>query len=148
MNRKYFQVDLILQEWGAAKWPPRVRRYMRQVLGELGAEAQMILRAEPKVQVVVHLGSADFDCWASFPMHKNRTEFKALMDCGIYVRPDCRVLFTITDGKPSCPPLEPLWLLRDHLGHTLLYLRSPKANNDCKDAMREWYESCGEVKTK
>jgi hypothetical protein len=28
--------------------------------------------------------------------------------------------------------------LRDHLGHVLLYLRSPKANNCCPEAMKEW----------
>jgi len=28
--------------------------------------------------------------------------------------------------------------LRDHLGHVLLYLRSPKAKNDCLAAMKEW----------
>jgi len=28
--------------------------------------------------------------------------------------------------------------LRDHFGHVLLYLRSPKAPNDCPDAMNEW----------
>jgi hypothetical protein len=28
--------------------------------------------------------------------------------------------------------------LRDHLGHVLLYLREPKANNDCAAATKEW----------
>ena len=28
--------------------------------------------------------------------------------------------------------------LRDHLGHVLLYLRNPKARNECPDAQREW----------
>ena len=31
--------------------------------------------------------------------------------------------------------------LRDHLGHALLYLRSPKAHNECSDAGREWRAS-------
>jgi hypothetical protein len=31
--------------------------------------------------------------------------------------------------------------IRDHLGHTLLYLRSPKARNECVDAQREWRQN-------
>jgi hypothetical protein len=31
--------------------------------------------------------------------------------------------------------------LRHHLGHTLLYLRSPRRPNECQDADREWQES-------
>jgi hypothetical protein len=37
--------------------------------------------------------------------------------------------------------------LRDHLGHVLLYLRDPKANNHCPGAMKEWRRSITE-KTK
>jgi hypothetical protein len=31
--------------------------------------------------------------------------------------------------------------LRNHLGHVLLYLREPRANNDCAAAMNEWRRS-------
>ena len=37
--------------------------------------------------------------------------------------------------------------LRDHLGHVLLYLRNPKARNECPDAQREWERSTA-VRTK
>ena len=34
--------------------------------------------------------------------------------------------------------------LRDHLGHVLLYLRSPSARNECADARKEWLVCTGQ----
>jgi hypothetical protein len=31
--------------------------------------------------------------------------------------------------------------LRDHIGHVLLYLRSPRARSCCQDAIKEWRHS-------
>lgn len=31
--------------------------------------------------------------------------------------------------------------LRDHLGHTLIFLRDPEARNECSDAQKEWLRS-------
>jgi hypothetical protein len=57
-------------------------------------------------------------------------------------RPDARILLELNperiEGQSMKQTREEL---RDHLGHTLLYLRSPKAKNDCMNALLEWRRS-------
>lgn len=75
--------------------------------------------------------------WAYFPVHRRRYIARLFP-----AKPETRVLlvFGPTDGGR-----EPVKVfedhLRDHLGHVLLYLRSPKARNECPDAMKEWHKS-------
>jgi hypothetical protein len=147
-----FYAEALMKEWGLDKQPAKFRREVKAVLMELHPEAQLLLRNEQRLQVEVIEGSVmgDLDVWAYFPMHKRRfqTHFHDL-------RPATRVLLVIgsrlfrkrkhvfidkiagetwTHGAPD--------LLRDHLGHALLYLRKPKARNECADAWREWKECC------
>jgi hypothetical protein len=80
------------------------------------------------------LSDSHFSVWAYFPVHRRR-----LVARNIRLNPATRVLLVLS--KPEIEK-QPLRLtrdqLRDHLGHTLLYLRSPRSRNECKDAMREW----------
>ena len=79
--------------------------------------------------------------WAYFPMHRNRqfTTTATRISEVIDVRYTTRVLLVLS-GKviSSRARSETMAELRDHLGHTLLYLSHPRARNDCPDAMREW----------
>jgi hypothetical protein len=66
-----FYVDLLLEEWNIAASSGRLHRCMCRVLKELDIPAQMILRREPKLQVVVH-PKAPYSIWAYFPVHRAR----------------------------------------------------------------------------
>jgi hypothetical protein len=67
---------------------------------------------------------------------------RRLIALGMHPKPQTRVLLVFS--TPHCEET-PVKLLRDqirdHLGHVLLYLRSPKAPNDCPDAGKEWRRS-------
>lgn len=72
--------------------------------------------------------------WAYFPVYRLRLIARKLQP-----KPETRVLLVLStahfDRQPvrrSCDEL------RDHLGHVLLYLRKPKARNECADALAEW----------
>jgi hypothetical protein len=120
-------IDLLMAEWGFDKQSPRLKARMSRVLGELVPEALGILRGNPKLQV--EFVSADsFDIWAYFPVHRRRTIVRSLQ---VKLKPMARVLLVIGHD-----PVERH--IRDHIGHVLLYLRSPRASNECGDAMREW----------
>ena len=58
---------------------------------------------------------------------------------------ETRVLLVIS--TETCGPAEQFEdQLRDHLGHTILFLRSPKAPNECRpDAENEWRASTKRV---
>lgn len=132
-------VNLLMQEWGLDKQHAKFQREVKAVLMELSIQAQLFLRNEPRLQVEVVKGN---DVWASFPMHKLRSEAKHFR-----LRPTTRVLLVIgsqlfAERSRKSTGYDATEHLRDHLGHTLLYLRSPKARNECVDAWREWKECC------
>lgn len=108
---------------------------MRRVLGELSPSAQMILRRNPKLQVVA-VSETGFSVWAYFPVHRKR---QIVRDLRIELKPTARVLLVICEKliEQQSARLTDAEL-RDHLGHALLYLRSPKSQNECADAAREW----------
>jgi hypothetical protein len=111
---------------------------MRRVMAELTADGQMFLRFNSALEVIAR-PSADFSVWAYFPVHRRRRVVRELAADGIRLKPTTRVLLLIGEKQvkqqsSSLTDAE----LRDHLGHTLLYLRKPRANNECKDALREW----------
>ena len=78
-----------------------------------------------------------FSVWAYFPIDRNRRITRELKP-----KSETRVLLVFSAAgfeKSKRKFFEDC--LRDHLGHVLLYLRSPKACNDCPDAMKEWRRS-------
>ena len=67
---------------------------------------------------------------------------KRLLAQGMRLNPRTRVLLTFCTATCESTPVKVLQdQIRDHIGHVLLYLRDPKARNECQDAMREWRKS-------
>lgn len=133
-----FYVNLLIEEWGISGYP-RLCSAIRSVLLELNTEAQLTLRREARLQVVV-LPDAGFSVWAYFPVHRRR---RVIRDHAIQLKPGARILLLIDKARIEAQSRTTTKAeLRDHLGHILLYLRSPKARNDCSDAMKEWAEAC------
>ena len=136
MTRRDPNVEFLIGEWGIEKRSIRLQACMRQVLGELAGEAQMALR-DSRLQVAIFPEAPD-SAWAYFPIHQKR---RIVRDFKIDLNQTARVLLIISEKHfneqasrtSNCD-------LRDHLGHVLLYLRSPKAQNECKDAMKEWWQ--------
>jgi hypothetical protein len=117
---------------------------MRRVLGEMVAEAQLTLRKNPKLQVVV-LPEAAYSVWAYFPIHQKRTVIRHF---NIRLKHRARVLLVLSEKHVEEQSARKTnTKLRHHLGHTLLYLRSPRRSNECEDADKEWQESLSKTKT-
>jgi hypothetical protein len=130
--------DLLVMEWGIDKCSPKLKRAMYNVLTELVAEAQLFLRRNPKLQVAVVDSEKHFSVWAYFPVHRRRLIAKA-----VQLKPSARVLLVISKPRVEKQPRKTTEAeLRDHFGHVLLYLRDPKAHNDCPQALREWDRAC------
>jgi hypothetical protein len=131
-------VDLLVAEWGIDKHSPKVQTCMRRILSELIAESQLILRLNPKLQVVV-LPEAAYSVWAYFPIHQKRTIVRHF---NIRLKHKAGVLLLLSEKHiQEQSARKTNTELRHHLGHTLLYLRSPRRPNECQDADREWQES-------
>ena len=160
-------LDLLMDEWRASKWPPRIQRCVRRVLNELCAQSILVLRREPRLEVMVR-PEAEHSVWAYFPMHpelqtprqatpkpSSMADFRRVLRAAtdeLYRRrlaaqkykpkPATRVLLVLSEkhfAEQSIRKSEDQ--LRDHFGHVLLYLRDPKASNDCANAMRTWRAS-------
>ena len=129
-------VDILLTEWGVDGHAPRLAATVRDALSELAAEAYLLLR-DPRLQVVIRPAAA-FSVWAYFPVGPHRSIVKELASVGVPMRPTTRVLLLIDARMPDKDEGNFSDHLRDHLGHVLLYLRDPRAKNDCDAAMREW----------
>ena len=126
-------VDLLMQEWRIDERFPRIQSSVRKVLNELVGEALLSLRREPRLEVRV-LPQDGFSVWAYFPIHRKRVIGRQLA-----VKPQTRVLLVFRAARWENEQVKVLENdLRDHLGHVLLYLRSPKARNECIDAQKEW----------
>lgn len=128
-------VDSLVGEWGP--WHRRdVRDCVFAILAELSAEALLGLRRNPKLEVI-RSPEGDSSVWAYFPVNRRRTIARKHRP-----RTDTRVLIVINETLLAGQPLERSKAeLRDHLGHALLYLRSPRARNECTDADREFRAS-------
>ena len=130
-------VNLLMDEWGANEWPQSVQDCVRLVLKELADPSLLILRNEPKLEVMVR-PEAFHSVWAYFPIRRGRSiprQYKP--------KAATRLLLVISEkhfAEQSMRQSERK--LRDHFGQVLLYLSNPKARNDCPDAMREWRASC------
>lgn len=129
-------VNFRMREWGLLDQPRRLQSPVRRVLNELCGERLLDLK-DPRLEVVV-TPDAGFGVWAYFPIHRRR-----LISRELTLKPTTRVLLLLrsTFNEPVKTFEDEL---RDHFGHTLLYLRSPKAWNDCTTAWEEW-KSCVKI---
>jgi hypothetical protein len=162
-----FYVDSLMDEWRIRKASSRIQTCMRRVLRELLSESLVLLRNEPKLEVMVRR-EADHSVWAYFPMHprlqtpklpppKPRTtadliiaikeakyEFyrRRLAAQKYQPKPATRVLLVLSEKHFEKQSLKlSASDLRHHFGHVLLYLRNQRARNECIDAEREWNSS-------
>jgi len=152
-----FYVDARMREWGIDEQPRRIQRSVRRVLSELDPETLLALK-DPRLQVLIS-PTTIWDTWAYFPMH-SKNDFSGPQECRLIMEPlalpETRVLLLLgTDFTrkamlaatvvlppgTTTSPSDFEDYLRHHLGHALLYLRSPKARNECADARREWRRS-------
>ena len=134
-----FYVDARMNEWRMSEQPRRVRACVRRVMNELHATALLTLK-DPRFEVRV-LPEDVFSVWAYFPVHRRRSVAKRL-----HPKPETRILLVLSTAHLEKQPMRQSEdELRDHLGHTLLYLRNPKARNECGDALKEWGESTRRV---
>ena len=127
-----------MAEWRIPVAEHAFYRSIRRVLDELDPTGLTRLN-DPAFEVMV-LRKADTriwspcSVWAYFPVHRRRWITKKLNP-----RPATRMLLVFgMENFEEEKPAEFEWRLRDHIGHVLLYLRSPRAKNDCPDAMKEW----------
>ncbi len=125
-------VDFLMDEWRMREYSGRVQGCVGLVLRELSGEALLALR-DPKLEIIV-MPEADFSVWAYFPIHRRRTIAQRLRP-----KPATQVLLVLSETHFVKQALtRSKDELRDHFGHALLYLRNPKARNECADAEREW----------
>src|SRR5271167_4778300 len=121
-------VAFTMTEWGMAEQSILMQSCVREVLSELEAMALLCLK-DPRLEVMV-VPKGGFSVWAYLRLHPQRRIAKKLQP-----KPETRVLLVLGIAEfESEPPEVFKERLRDHLGHALLYLRSPKAPNDCPDA--------------
>jgi hypothetical protein len=110
----------------------RVTDCLRRVFSELHPATLLFLR-DKRLQVEVRK-DAPFSVWAYFPAHRRRWIARE-----VKLKPTTRVLLVLSKSQIAKQSRRLTRdELRDHLGHTLLYLRSPKSRNECGDAIREW----------
>jgi hypothetical protein len=124
-----------MQEWGMDKQPRRLQVSVRRVLCELHPAALYLLK-DPRFEVMVIL-KPDYSVWAYFPVHRRRWVAREY-----HPKRGTRVLLMFSISASDQTPRKLFEdQIRHHLGHVLLYLRAPKAWNDCDAACREWDES-------
>ena len=128
--------DVLMQEWGMAEQSGRLQASFETVLSELTGEACLLLR-DTRLEVAVlprSITGAWDSVWAFFPIHRRRLVARRLKP-----KPETRILLVICPATAETEPSEAFEVyLRDHIGHVLLYLRDPKARNECADAERQW----------
>lgn len=129
-------VEAVMRDWDVAEQPSHVQHYLRKVLYELSDRACWNLRDE-RLEVKV-MQEAGHGVWAYFPIHRRRWIAVELSP-----KETTRVLLVLGLSHFEVESAEMLedWL-RDHLGHALLYLREPKAQNNCSAAQEEWNRAC------
>jgi hypothetical protein len=126
-------------EWRGVRGSARVNACLLRVLSELTLKAQLALRDKRlQVEVMKDPKERHYSVWAYFPAHRRRWIARQ-----VRLKRATRILIVLSETVIANQPLrETRDELRDHLGHTLLYLRNPRAPNECEDARREWDRSC------
>jgi hypothetical protein len=131
-----FYVDLLMKEWQMERQTTRLANCVRDVLRELIAESQLVLRRERKLEVVV-LPEEYPAVWAHFPIREKRTSFAHP------TKPATEIALALSVKHFDELPEE---LLKNELriafGHILLYLSNvyngTNRRNTRRDAMKEW----------
>jgi hypothetical protein len=125
-------VGFRMDEWRMGEQSPSIQSCVRKILHELRPEAHLRLK-DPRLQVMV-LPESEYSVWAYFPVHRGRWIARKVLP-----KPETRVLLVLSTAGFAEEPAKTLEdYLRDHFGHILLYLRSPKASSECADAQKEW----------
>jgi hypothetical protein len=87
------------------------------------------------------LPNPGFVVWAYFPIYNRRRIAR-----GLKPKQGTRVLLVVSVAGFDSNKREFFReCLQDGIGHVLLYLRAPKAQNNCVDAMKEWHRSTKKV---
>jgi len=127
---------------------PRILLCLRRCLSELCAEGLYVLR-DDRLEIAVVKKKFRFSTasppslefmahsvWAYFPIHRRRLIAKEFCP-----RPNTRVLLVLCEEDIQHQTIaKTVSELRDHFGHALVYLRQPRAQNECDAAMREWWK--------
>ena len=106
----------------ARKWVPDLRglRFPKDVFIKLDSGL-----------VLYCISKSDMVCWPYFPIGPNRRIVKRLKTKNYRVPDGVKVIVEMN-------PHGEVWShMDDCFGHVLLYLRSPRAKNGCRQAMKE-----------
>lgn len=133
---KIIAVEDTISLLGVQTSPRKLTTCFRTVLQELPGGGLLLLRDSRLQIAVLPYFLDDKVAHAYFPVHRRRRISK-LVD----VRSTTRVLLAISaSAAESLPSRDTEEALRHQIGHVLLYLRQPRASNECPDANREWKE--------
>jgi hypothetical protein len=123
--------------WSDDYYFPTIEKCLESVVEELGILAQVSL-LDPHLQIeVVPVPSVGFPVLAFFPIQQHTWITEQ-----IEVRPATEVLLVLSQPDIELLTVEEVTKhLKHELGHALLYLRDPKAQNDCAAAGQEWERS-------
>jgi hypothetical protein len=145
---KDFYVDRLMREWRLDEQSEVFQARVRRVLLELAVESQLVLSGEPTFEVRISVEDGGPNVWAFFPFHRGSydvSRFSGGFIPPLKPSPATRILLVFNgEAFEKQPARQTEDDLRHHLGHTLLFLRSPKASNECSDARREWRASVHE----
>jgi hypothetical protein len=113
---------------------PAIEECFESVVDELGILAQVAL-LDPRLQIEVVPGSNEkFSALALFPITQHRwiTEY-------VHVHAETEVLLVLSQPDIERLPKRAVTEhLKHELGHVLLYLRDPEANDECSAGDEEW----------
>jgi hypothetical protein len=109
-------------EWGIGEQPRRLQACLRNTLGELSAQALLILK-DQQLEMMV-LPEAGFRAWAYFPVRRGGPIAKALRP-----KPQTRVLLLLSAADFAKEPLRTLQaFLRAEFNYVLIYLQKRQNN--------------------
>ncbi len=119
---------------------------MYRVLNQIPAETLLTLRREPRLQVEAVLRTPE-TMWAYFPIragqvgdeHLNIQLDLLVQASKLTLRAKAEILLLLRTkmGRGENDP-DVMGDMAHHFGHLSLYLRNPKAKNNCPDATRVW----------
>jgi hypothetical protein len=131
-----FYVNLLMQEWRLDEQSAEFQARVRTVLLELVASCQLVLRREPRLEVMVvesrTVGLANLGVQAYY--------YTVAQEQNVVLqpKPETEVLLVFSEEFEKQAAALAEDELRHHIGHTLRYLSNPQARNDCRDAEAEW----------
>jgi hypothetical protein len=141
-------VDFLMVEWGLERCSRSIQQCMRWVLRCYPADTLLSLRREPRLQVEV-FSRVPETVWAYFPIRPGQGEvnlqLKWFVQSGrLRLKDEAEILLLLGARLRHGETAEDCeGQILHHLGHVLLYLRSPESPNECADARRENALRCG-----